>query len=82
MRRVVRSTIAAETSSMVDALDASYCIARIFAQMVNCPSVKIQAITDKESLYRNAHSTTMSDEHRLRVDNRNHQRNDIQKRVE
>ena len=68
LRRVVRSTIAAETSAMVDALDASYCISRIFAQMVSCPSVKIQAITDNESLYRNAHSTTMSDEHRLRVD--------------
>lgn len=68
LRRVVRSTIAAETSAMIDALDASYCISRIFGQMVNCPSVKIRAITDNESLYRNAYSTTMSDEHRLRVD--------------
>lgn len=52
---------------MIDALDASYCISGILSRMLDCHSVKIQAITDNESLYRNAYSTTMSDEHRLQV---------------
>ena len=67
IRRVVRSTIAAETNAMIDGLDAAYCAANILGELLGC-SIKIEALTDNESLYRNSYATTMTDERRLRVD--------------
>ena len=73
LRRVVRSTIAAETSAMIDALDAAYFLSQVICEMIYPPreprkNIKIIAFTDNESLYRNAYSTTMAEERRLRVD--------------
>ena len=78
LRRVVRSTISAEASAMIDALDLSYFISQVLSEILD-PNIKIEnkklsltipivAFTDNKSLYRNAHSTTMADEHRLRID--------------
>ena len=85
LQRVVRSTLAAETTAMVDVLDVgyylSYCLSEIIhtslksEQTVSSRAgfcidslIPILAFTDNESLYRNAYSTTMVNEHRLRID--------------
>ena len=66
LRRVVRSTIAAETSAMIDALDAAYFAMFMISEMIyplsNCnqllKSIHIHAFTDNESLYRNGRGKT------------------------
>ncbi len=71
IKRVVRSTSAAETNAMVEALDSSYFIAVMLSEMLNGgPSMRIPivAYTDSESLYKNCYSTNMCDEKRLRIE--------------
>ena len=85
---VVRSTIAAETTAMVDVLDVGFYLAHSLSEIIypchkndntkhlgrastylHCNELTpIIAFTDNESLYRNAYSTTMVSEHRLRID--------------
>ena len=67
IKRVVRSTLAAETCAAVDGLDAAYFISRIFKEF-NCSDITIVAFTDNKPFYKSAYSTTMVAEHRLRVD--------------
>ena len=75
--RVVRSTLSAETSAMVDALDITYFLSNVLSEVLFLTSVfhkmavnrvPILAFTDNESLYRTVHSTVMTNEHRLRID--------------
>ena len=68
LRRVVRSTISAETSAMIDALDNAYFLSRMVSEILQVRSVPIMAYTDNESMCRNVHSTTMAEERRLRID--------------
>ena len=71
LRRVVRSTLAAETSAMVDTLDTAFYLSTVLTEILvskGSDAIPIHALTDNESLYRNAHSTTMAEERRLRVD--------------
>ena len=77
LRRVVRSTLSAETSAMVDALDITYFLSNVLSEILfltnifhKKPSsqIPIIAFTDNESLYRTVHSTVMASEHRLRID--------------
>ena len=67
IKRVVRSTLAAETCSRVDGLDASYFISSITKEL-NLSNLQILAFTDNKPFYKSAYSTTMVNEHRLRVD--------------
>ena len=71
-KRVVRSTLAAETSALTDCLDCAFCLSSVFGEILfrvrSLPTVPIFAFTDNQSLVDNAHSTTMPKEHRLRVD--------------
>ena len=87
LRRVVRSTLAAETTAMVDVLDVGYYLSYCLSEILYCRKDKnldrissvssslycdqlipIIVFTDNESLYRNAYTTTMVNEHRLRID--------------
>lgn len=70
--RVVRNTLSAECSTMVDALDSScflsYVLSEIFYyDQIEKVTIPILAYTDNKSLYRNVHSTLMVAEHRLRL---------------
>ena len=67
IKRVVRSTLAAETCSAVNGLDAAYFISKIIQEMLGYP-IPIVAYTDNKPLHKNVHSTTMVQEHRLRID--------------
>ena len=66
IRRVVRSTLAAETGAMVDALDTAYYISTVLQEMGLM--VPIIAFTDNASLHKSAHSLTSVEEHRLQVE--------------
>ena len=74
LRRVVRSTLASETSAMVDALDSAFFVGKILTKILhskckeNPANITIIAYTDNELLHKNTYSTTMAQEHRLRDD--------------
>ena len=74
LKRVVRSTLASETSVMIDALDSAFFVAKILTEILHSKckdspaNIPIIAYTDNESLHKDTYSTTMAQEHRLRVD--------------
>ena len=59
---------------MVDALDSTFFVVKILTEILhskckeNPANIPIIGYTDNESLHRNTYSTTMAQEHRLRVD--------------
>ena len=69
LKRVARSTIAAETLSLVDACEASILIANQLREMLDCKdALPITLVTDNESLANAVRSTTSVEEKRLRID--------------
>ena len=72
IRRVVKSTIAAETLAMVDGLDMTlYLVAtlqEVLGYPVNSDSIPINCYIDNKSLYENIYSTKLVSEKRLRID--------------
>lgn len=73
IRRVVRSTLSAECSTMVDVLHSSNFLSYLLSEIlyydqIEKVTIPILAYTDNKSLYWNVHSTLMADEHRLRLD--------------
>ena len=72
IRRVVKSTIAAETLALVDGLYMAYYIGSIISELlfrkVRCNVIPIDCYIDNKSLYDNIHSTKLVHEKRLRID--------------
>ena len=69
IRRIVRSTLAAETLAMSDAVDATMLVASTWCEFIGCDTMKpVECITDCHSLYDNVNSTKMCTEKRLRID--------------
>ncbi|KAG1673036.1 DNA polymerase epsilon subunit 2 [Nymphon striatum] len=72
IRRVVKSTIAAEALSMVDGLDTAYyigcMITEILSMKANTNFIPINCYIDNRSLFENLHSTKAVSEKRLRID--------------
>ena len=70
IKRVVRSTLGAETLSAVDALDSCYLISKLFAEINNLGSCGIQTYlhTDNKSLYDAIGTSNFATDKRLRVD--------------
>ena len=71
IRRVVKSTLAAEALSLVEGLDACYFVRSILHEMVKIKqgqSIPIKCFTDNKSLFQNVHSTKLISEKRLRLD--------------
>ena len=70
--RVVRSTLAAETLSLVDALDTAMYLGFLLSEVIFNGSRKnvipIDCYIDNKSLHDNIYSTKMVSEKRLRVD--------------
>ena len=67
IKRVVRSTLAAETCAGVDGLDAAYFLGKMCKEVFNF-DIPIVHFTDNKPFYKNAHSSLMVEEHRLRID--------------
>ncbi len=71
IHRVVRSTLAAETLSMVDGLDTTCYLGHLLSELLfkkNTNVIPIDCLTDNKSLFENIHSTKLVSEKRLRVD--------------
>ena len=70
IKRVVRSTLGAETLSAVDSLDSSHLINKIFSELLNLKEREIETFlhTDNKSLYDAIGTTNLVTDKRLRVD--------------
>ena len=68
IRRVVHSTLAAETLALVQAVDVSYYLAHILSVINLGKKVEINCFIDNKSLWENVHSTKCVSEKRLRID--------------
>ena len=68
LRRIARSTIAAETLAAVDACEACLLISSQLSEILKIDKIPITLITDNESLANAVRSTTSVEEKRLRVD--------------
>ena len=76
LRCVARSTLSAETSDMVNALEITYFLPNVLSEILFLKSefhkkpdnqVPILVFTDSEFSYRTVHSTVMTNEHRLQI---------------
>ena len=67
IKRVVKSTLAAEAHALLDGLDAAYCIQRLLDEIFLKRKLKIHAFVDNKSLVQSVKSTTLVSEKRLRV---------------
>ena len=70
IRRVVKSTMAAETLAMAEAVDAGKLIGALTSEILydGKKKIPVEAITDNYSLYESAHSTKSNSDRRLRID--------------
>ena len=69
IRRVVKSTIAAETLSMVDGLDMAVYLGCSLAELFTCDKgFQLDCYIDNHSLFENIHSTKAVSEKHLRID--------------
>ena len=68
VKRVVRSTIAAEALSLCEAVEDAIFIKHILAEMLPTHSVKIVAFVDNRDVVDAVYSTKLVDDRRLRID--------------
>ena len=72
IRRVVKSTLAAETLAASDAVDMSYYLGSVLSEILfntkDCNVINISCFVDNQSLVENVHSTKNVSEKRLRID--------------
>ena len=71
IKRVVKSTLAAEALALVEGLDACYFVRSILHEMIQVKhgnEIPIKCYTDNKSLSENIHSTKLISEKRLRLD--------------
>ena len=70
VRRVVRSTLAAETLSLVEGLENALYHRVLISELTgrNADSIHISAIIDNKSCYEAMHSTSLVDDKRLRLE--------------
>ena len=67
-RRVVKSTLAAETLALIEAAEAAVFISRVISDLLNCVNLKIQCFVDNKSLVDALHSSHRVEDKRLRID--------------
>ena len=70
IRRAAKSTLAAETIALVDALDNAIYIQHLIAELLYKPisHIEVNCFTDNMSLYQTAHSTKSIGDRRLRIE--------------
>ena len=68
VRRVVKSTIAAETLALVDGLDMAIYIGSVLSEILGAQRIPICCYIDNKSLFENIYSTKLVDEKHLRID--------------
>ena len=68
LRRVVKSTLAAETLALVEGAEAAVYLKTIIEEIVGCDKLKVQCYVDNKSLVEALKSSTSVDDRRLRID--------------
>ena len=69
IKRVVRSTLAAETIALMDGCDAAFLMSKMIQETFhNKPDIQSVVITDNQSLYNTVNTTHLVDNKRLRVE--------------
>ena len=68
LKRVVKSTLAAETMALLEGAEASVYIKNIMTQLLGQNNIKIQCMTDNYSLYMALQSSKQVEDKRLRID--------------
>ena len=68
MKRVVKSTLAAETLALVEGAEASFYIASILKEMTKVEEITIKCKVDNKSLVDALSSSKQVDDKRLRID--------------
>ena len=69
VKRVVRSTLAAETLAATDALDSAYLVSKLLAEFLSENKTReIELITDNKSLYEVVNTSNLLMDKRLRVE--------------
>ena len=69
LKRVVRSTLAAETLACIEALDNAYLISKIFSEILSETEPReIELHTDNKSLYDTVRTSNLPVDKRLRID--------------
>lgn len=68
IKRVVRSTLAAETLALVDSLEDACYLRKILLELLHLDSIPIDCYTDNKSLVENIHSTKSVHDKKLRID--------------
>ena len=67
-RRVVKSTLAAETLALIEAAEAAVFISRVISDLLGCINLEIQCFVDNKSLVDALHSSHRVEDKRLRID--------------
>ena len=67
-RRVIKSTLAAETMALIEGAETAIYISHIISDMLECPARKIHCFVDNKSLVDTLYSSHKVEEKRLRVD--------------
>ena len=68
IRRVVKSTLAAETLALLDGAEAAHFIASIISHLLIIPPIKIACYVDNLSLANAIYSSKLVEDRRLRID--------------
>ena len=69
IKRVVRSTLAAETIALMDGCDAAFLVANLIGEtLLKKYKIESVVITDNQSLYNTVHTSHLVDDKRLRVE--------------
>lgn len=70
LRRTPKSTLAAETIAMVEAMESAILVSRVLSEIIHngTKAIPIEALTDCYSLFEAAQSTTSIQDRRLRIE--------------
>ena len=68
IKRVVRSTIAAEALSLQEGFEDAVYLKNLIQELIHLPCISVEAIIDNKSVLEAVHSTSMVDDKRLRID--------------
>ena len=70
LKRTPKSTLAAETTAMVDAIEAAYSTSKLLSEIIydQKKTITVEAVTDNLSLFEAAHTTTQIQDRRLRIE--------------
>ena len=69
IKRIVRSTLAAETLAQIDSSDSAYFIKSLLVEILHCnpQSIQIESFIDSKSLYDTLHTTKNVEDRSLRL---------------